>query len=157
MRVEKTGLGTVFMCQTNSCKRTYLSQRDLQAHIQHRHMKKSIANQEFSIQINSTNKTGQPFNIQSGSVYQSHSIPVAGSRSNLISVPIQDEQISKNQAGKSNAISSHSVGNYHSYNASGGHMQWQQNSFQFRQSWPPMPIQPGTPYSLPYNRPYFPQ
>ncbi|KAK4313880.1 hypothetical protein Pmani_014813 [Petrolisthes manimaculis] len=42
-RVEQTGLGTVFMCNYTInkavCKRTYLSQRDLQAHIDHRHMK----------------------------------------------------------------------------------------------------------------------
>ncbi|KAL7645442.1 UNVERIFIED_CONTAM: hypothetical protein RMT77_003828 [Armadillidium vulgare] len=42
-RVEQTGLGTVFMCTFSIndalCKRTYLSQRDLQAHIDHRHMK----------------------------------------------------------------------------------------------------------------------
>ncbi|CAB0029601.1 unnamed protein product [Trichogramma brassicae] len=44
-RVEQTGLGTVFMCThggsrygNNGCRRTYLSQRDLQAHINHRHV-----------------------------------------------------------------------------------------------------------------------
>uniref|UniRef100_T1IP73 phospholipase A2 n=1 Tax=Strigamia maritima TaxID=126957 RepID=T1IP73_STRMM len=43
-RVENTGLGTVYMCTyggsrhgNNGCRRTYLSQRDLQAHINHRH------------------------------------------------------------------------------------------------------------------------
>lgn len=42
-RVEQTGLGTVFMCAhggtrygSAGCRRTYLSQRDLQAHINHR-------------------------------------------------------------------------------------------------------------------------
>jgi E3 ubiquitin-protein ligase Hakai len=45
VRVEQTGLGTVFMCTHGGtrygragCRRTYLSQRDLQAHINHRHM-----------------------------------------------------------------------------------------------------------------------
>lgn len=45
VRVEQTGLGTVFMCthggtryDKNGCRRTYLSQRDLQAHINHRHV-----------------------------------------------------------------------------------------------------------------------
>lgn len=45
IRVEQSGLGTVFMCThggsrygTTGCRRTYLSQRDLQAHINHRHM-----------------------------------------------------------------------------------------------------------------------
>lgn len=44
-RVEQSGLGTVFMCThggsrygNTGCRRTYLSQRDLQAHINHRHM-----------------------------------------------------------------------------------------------------------------------
>ncbi|XP_058442924.1 E3 ubiquitin-protein ligase Hakai [Malaya genurostris] len=45
IRVEQTGLGTVFMCThggtrygSTGCRRTYLSQRDLQAHINHRHV-----------------------------------------------------------------------------------------------------------------------
>ncbi|TRY63498.1 hypothetical protein TCAL_03587 [Tigriopus californicus] len=45
-RVEQAGLGSIFMCSHGGsqyghtgCRRTYLSQRDLQAHIQHRHMK----------------------------------------------------------------------------------------------------------------------
>lgn len=45
IRVEQTGLGTVFMCthggtryESKGCRRTYLSQRDLQAHINHRHI-----------------------------------------------------------------------------------------------------------------------
>lgn len=45
LRVEQSGLGTVFMCThggsrygSSGCRRTYLSQRDLQAHINHRHV-----------------------------------------------------------------------------------------------------------------------
>ena len=45
-RVEQAGLGSIYMCNhggsrygSNGCRRTYLSQRDLQAHIQHRHIK----------------------------------------------------------------------------------------------------------------------
>lgn len=44
-RVEQSGLGTFFMCthggsryNNKGCRRTYLSQRDLQAHINHRHV-----------------------------------------------------------------------------------------------------------------------
>jgi hypothetical protein len=44
VRVEEANLGTIFMCShggslygNNGCRRTYLSQRDLQAHIQHRY------------------------------------------------------------------------------------------------------------------------
>lgn len=45
-RIEQSALGTVFVCTyggskhgTNGCHRTYLSQRDLQAHIDHRHLR----------------------------------------------------------------------------------------------------------------------
>lgn len=48
VRVEQSGLGTVFMCThggsrygNTGCRRTYLSQRDLQAHINHRHITQS--------------------------------------------------------------------------------------------------------------------
>ncbi|KAI1293667.1 E3 ubiquitin-protein ligase Hakai [Halotydeus destructor] len=41
IRVEKTGLGSVYKCEVENCARTYLSSRDLQAHIHHRHMKKN--------------------------------------------------------------------------------------------------------------------
>lgn len=50
LRVEQSGLGTVFMCTHGGtrygnigCRRTYLSQRDLQAHINHRHVNSNIA------------------------------------------------------------------------------------------------------------------
>ena len=45
-RIEQSALGTVFLCtyggskhSNDGCRRTYLSQRDLNAHIQHRHLK----------------------------------------------------------------------------------------------------------------------
>lgn len=45
-RIEQSALGTVYICSyggakhgSSGCRRTYLSQRDLQAHIQHRHLK----------------------------------------------------------------------------------------------------------------------
>lgn len=45
-RVEQAGLGNIFLCTqggsrygNTGCRRTYLSGRDLQAHIQHRHQK----------------------------------------------------------------------------------------------------------------------
>jgi len=40
-KIERCSLGTVFMCRNDSCKRTYLSQRDLEAHIKHRHVRKA--------------------------------------------------------------------------------------------------------------------
>jgi hypothetical protein len=41
VRVEKAILGSVYKCHFENCARTYLSSRDLQAHIQHRHMRKT--------------------------------------------------------------------------------------------------------------------
>uniref|UniRef100_F6VJX7 E3 ubiquitin-protein ligase Hakai n=1 Tax=Xenopus tropicalis TaxID=8364 RepID=F6VJX7_XENTR len=39
-RIEQCARGSLFMCSiVQGCKRTYLSQRDLQAHINHRHMR----------------------------------------------------------------------------------------------------------------------
>ena len=39
-RIEQCPLGSVWLCAVNTaCRRTYLSQRDLQAHINHRHNK----------------------------------------------------------------------------------------------------------------------
>ena len=39
-RIEQCPLGSVWLCSVNiNCRRTYLSQRDLQAHINHRHSK----------------------------------------------------------------------------------------------------------------------
>ncbi|XP_057186518.1 E3 ubiquitin-protein ligase Hakai isoform X1 [Triplophysa rosa] len=41
-RIEQCHRGSLFMCNiVQGCKRTYLSQRDLQAHINHRHMRAS--------------------------------------------------------------------------------------------------------------------
>uniref|UniRef100_A0A8C1V610 E3 ubiquitin-protein ligase Hakai n=1 Tax=Cyprinus carpio TaxID=7962 RepID=A0A8C1V610_CYPCA len=41
-RIEQCLRGSLFMCSiVQGCKRTYLSQRDLQAHINHRHMRAS--------------------------------------------------------------------------------------------------------------------
>lgn len=49
IRVEHANLGAVFMCthggtryESKGCRRTYLSQRDLQAHINHRHINTPI-------------------------------------------------------------------------------------------------------------------
>ncbi|KAL0274480.1 UNVERIFIED_CONTAM: hypothetical protein PYX00_006889 [Menopon gallinae] len=56
-RVEHAGLGSVFMCThggtrygSTGCRRTYLSQRDLQAHINHRHVS-SQSNENISNQF----------------------------------------------------------------------------------------------------------
>merc|ERR1712150_334169 len=73
---EQAGLGSIYMCShggsrygSNGCRRTYLSQRDLQAHIQHRHMKQqqsafagstsAAASQNQLAQPNSHNSSNQ--------------------------------------------------------------------------------------------------
>lgn len=37
LRVERNTLNSIFVCQIESCRRTYLSAKDLQAHFSHRH------------------------------------------------------------------------------------------------------------------------
>lgn len=37
LRVERNTLNSIFVCQVDTCRRTYLSARDLQAHVAHRH------------------------------------------------------------------------------------------------------------------------
>ncbi|CAG5136798.1 unnamed protein product [Candidula unifasciata] len=63
-KVEKSALGTVYVCthgapkhSTKGCRRTYLSQRDLQAHIAHRHMPKASSSSSTS---SSTSAQSQP-------------------------------------------------------------------------------------------------
>lgn len=69
IRVEQTGLGTVFMCchggtryESKGCRRTYLSQRDLQAHINHRHVNApAVARLEsLAVKISDTEATLSP-------------------------------------------------------------------------------------------------
>uniref|UniRef100_A0A1B0GKJ2 E3 ubiquitin-protein ligase Hakai n=2 Tax=Lutzomyia longipalpis TaxID=7200 RepID=A0A1B0GKJ2_LUTLO len=112
-RVEQSGLGSVFMCThggsrygSKGCRRTYLSQRDLQAHINHRHLPHMAASQENS---NSDVTMGEPLKPTSnprklsgseGSTplrttprgTQQFTLGQQGARTNLISVPIQDPQ-----------------------------------------------------------------
>lgn len=39
LRAERNTLNSIFVCQIETCRRTYLSARDLQAHFNHRHSK----------------------------------------------------------------------------------------------------------------------
>lgn len=121
-RVEQTGLGTVFMCTyggtrygNTGCRRTYLSQRDLQAHINHRHINSSVsvthsAQETTNIHIKlpapieakppqilrKSDTRVHPSNINPASQTenrQRNSYPMISSapmRTNLITVPIQD-------------------------------------------------------------------
>ncbi|CAG5113014.1 Oidioi.mRNA.OKI2018_I69.chr2.g7165.t1.cds [Oikopleura dioica] len=56
-RIEKCPRGTVFVCRIPSCRRTYLSHRDLTAHIRHRH--KKVEAQAMGLQIMPTGAPGQ--------------------------------------------------------------------------------------------------
>ncbi|XP_063407476.1 E3 ubiquitin-protein ligase Hakai-like isoform X2 [Mytilus trossulus] len=54
-RIEQSALGTVYVCSyggakhgVEGCRRTYLSQRDLQAHVNHRHLKEAAENAKAS-------------------------------------------------------------------------------------------------------------
>lgn len=112
-RVEQTGLGTVFMCShggsrygSSGCRRTYLSARDLQAHINHRHVSNptqpvEVVETERPLPPPRTKGAGDPRSAipqQSGGRqrssqsmgHQSHqSHQSSGVRTNLITVPIQ--------------------------------------------------------------------
>ncbi|CAL8072167.1 unnamed protein product [Orchesella dallaii] len=101
-RIEKAPLGSVFMCLHGGiqfgyegCRRTYLSQRDLQAHFNHRHKPRASSERSGGGATSSSsaiNDVQSP--VQSSvSTPSSHrqTIPVhySSSRSNLIAVPLQ--------------------------------------------------------------------
>nr|CAG4641723.1 EOG090X06V5 [Eurycercus lamellatus] len=93
VRVEQTGLAQLFMCThggsrygNDGCRRTYLSQRDLQAHVNHRHLR--LPREPQKISTVSSLRTNN--NVNSGITGNTQHIPVLNSRSNLVSVPIQD-------------------------------------------------------------------
>nr|CAG4640888.1 EOG090X06V5 [Eulimnadia texana] len=114
VRVEQTGLGNIFICThggsrygNDGCRRTYLSHRDLQAHVNHRHLRLSLSADKEMQKIATV--SGGPSHIQtvtglgSSSVHHSANQAatrinafatqqgnVGSSRSNLVSVPIQD-------------------------------------------------------------------
>lgn len=96
-RVEQSDLGTVFMCTyggsrygNTGCRRTYLSQRDLQAHINHRHVvtDNKSANQRKS-SISSETQYGQPTAAgpltSSQSSTNAHGLPAVTSSSSYYS------------------------------------------------------------------------
>lgn len=104
-RVEQAGLGTVFMCThggtrhgQTGCRRTYLSQRDLQAHINHRHV--STMTQPSLVEVieqdrNVSARTKTANDPRSGGGIQPNirrpsQIQSSGVRTNLITVPIQE-------------------------------------------------------------------
>ncbi|KAF2363783.1 Glycosyl transferase family 8 [Trinorchestia longiramus] len=123
-RVEQAGLGTVFMCTfSNSgvaCKRTYLSQRDLQAHIDHRHLKQSAATPRrdeapSADRLNArdprchSSDPRAPCTSSSSATASANHIPVMTSArtNNLITVPI-DETVDHHSQQQQQLPSSHS-------------------------------------------------
>lgn len=163
-RVEQSGLGSVFMCThggtrygNSGCRRTYLSQRDLQAHINHRHME-NIAKPHLPIdnkQVTTPNVTSSPrktlepqCTINSGINQRNPTNTVSSARgnivpgytvnpaqrTNLITVPIQDSQQNISQVigiGGQQQIADIAASNY--YN----------------------PVQQTNPYSSPYSSQQF--
>lgn len=55
VKIDRVLHDSLYMCDHDNCKRTYVSQRDLSAHVQHRHMKKEKSNSssEKSIKLRS--------------------------------------------------------------------------------------------------------
>ncbi|KAI8511090.1 E3 ubiquitin-protein ligase Hakai [Branchiostoma belcheri] len=128
MRIEQCPRGAVFMCTfgdgkhgNKGCRRTYLSQRDLQAHINHRHKRPAVAAEptrtrrtQQRTSLTPPHRTrAQPCTDLSQGTSMHHRpppppqpsyMPVTSSRSsNLITVPIKDdsEDLAK-QAASSN-------------------------------------------------------
>lgn len=91
IRVEQSGLGTVFMCThggsrygNTGCRRTYLSQRDLQAHINHRHVTQNVENKVVDPKLSVSQRKVSLSN--DSSVMRQSSAPRAGqTTANVIS------------------------------------------------------------------------
>lgn len=82
---------------STGCRRTYLSQRDLQAHINHRHV--SVSNMVQPMEVIETERTAirpkpndprAPIAITANVRQRPAPIQTTGVRTNLITVPIQD-------------------------------------------------------------------
>lgn len=126
IRVEQAGLGSIYMCSHggsryghNGCRRTYLSQRDLQAHIQHRHMKSAALSASVPSAAAIAEATAAIANAQQqrkgfGSPPQTIRNPIPSAhlttipnnsnsrQSNLITVPIQDQPSNSDSSGYNN-------------------------------------------------------
>ena len=55
VKIDRVMHDSLYMCDHDNCKRTYISQRDLSAHVQHRHLKKEKSNSssEKSVKLRS--------------------------------------------------------------------------------------------------------
>uniref|UniRef100_A0A8D2ZHY9 E3 ubiquitin-protein ligase Hakai n=1 Tax=Scophthalmus maximus TaxID=52904 RepID=A0A8D2ZHY9_SCOMX len=116
-RIEQCQRGSLYMCSiVPGCKRTYLSQRDLQAHVNHRHMRaaKSSAGRQDPLHLPPSSEVPDRFRVPQSHLPKNHvhlpnplqhsshdpySQPpppiTTRKHSNLITVPIQDDSSSR--------------------------------------------------------------
>nr|CAG4649360.1 EOG090X06V5 [Scapholeberis mucronata]SVE93640.1 EOG090X06V5 [Scapholeberis mucronata] len=147
VRVEQTSLGQVFMCThggsrygNDGCRRTYLSQRDLQAHIHHRHLRIPMEKEPQKIST-------VPLSSSRGSQH----VPLLHSRSNLVSVPIQEPSGGlQNSSGTASYFSSiapptSATYSYSSYTSQAGHYTTPSYYANYQQSAAPPPPPPTQP------------
>eukprot|EP00066_Takifugu_rubripes_P010598 XP_003978564.2 PREDICTED: E3 ubiquitin-protein ligase Hakai [Takifugu rubripes] len=74
-RIEQCQRGSLYMCSiVPGCKRTYLSQRDLQAHVNHRHMRaaKSSATRQESVHMPSVPEVPERFRMHQPHLAKNH-------------------------------------------------------------------------------------
>ncbi|KAH9512615.1 hypothetical protein Btru_038959 [Bulinus truncatus] len=83
-KVEKSALGTVFVCthgapkhDIHGCRRTYLSQRDLQSHIAHRHQPKSASKHGSISQAAHSGPVQMPLTQQQAAQQASQKLPTS--------------------------------------------------------------------------------
>lgn len=82
-RVDPARLGAVFLCEhgDGECKRTYMSQRDLDAHFQHRHMKQQKQEDKSASDANTSGSSASISNSSSSSRRQAEPSSGGSSRS----------------------------------------------------------------------------
>lgn len=72
LRVEKNLLNSVFVCQVDTCRRTYLSARDLQAHVTHRHSRNKSSNNAGQSSASMAAISSSPYISSSTVMHLSH-------------------------------------------------------------------------------------
>lgn len=135
-RVEQTSLGQVFMCThggsrygNDGCRRTYLSQRDLQAHIHHRHLRMAMASADKeqpppppppppSPLLPAQKISTVPLSSSRGSQHSLAGHHLHG-RSNLVSVTIQEPPVGLANASAGGYFNPPTSASSYSYSSSG--------------------------------------
>lgn len=77
VKIDRVQHDSLYMCDHDNCKRTYISQRDLSAHVQHRHMKKEKSNSssEKSVKLRSLKDDASSFAAKSLNHHSNHHYP----------------------------------------------------------------------------------